>query len=110
MFCFEYESATKAIKKQRKKKVTITKPCPDCGAHLADKPASRYQHRCRNRKCFLKIKKQHIKLVLFKILVGKIKNNFAVAHSFSEGLIHFLQITQKYYSITYLCVIIIGSV
>ena len=60
--------------------------------------------------CFLKIKKQHIKLVLFKILVGKIKNNFAVAHSFSEGLIHFLQITQKYYSITYICVIIIGSV
>ena len=53
MFCFEYESATKAIQKKRKKKVTITKPCPDCGAHLADKPASRYQHRCRNRTCFL---------------------------------------------------------
>ena len=60
--------------------------------------------------CFLQIKKQHIKLVLYKILVAKIKNNFAVARSFSEGLIHFLQITQKYYSITYLYVIIIGSV
>ena len=59
--------------------------------------------------CFLQIKKQHIKLVLFTILVGKIKNNFAVARSFSEGLIHFLQITQKYYSITYHYVIT-GSV
>ena len=37
--------------KNKKKKSKKKKPCPTCGQTISDTPASRWQHRSRNRIC-----------------------------------------------------------